>query len=198
LSGGEKSRLYLSVLIHQNPNLLIMDEPTNHLDIDMSDALLNALQDYQGTIIFVSHDRYFMRGLAKKYWVFRKAIKGTKIYTTIEEIVDELEKAIAISFEVPELQKTTQVIREKKKKVNPWHLEQLHKELLDKQNLLNNLKVDLSQIHIKLADSGTYVDASQVLLLKQHLVDIEIKIDRVNSEIGNIEDKYLELSYEDA
>ncbi len=70
LSGGEKSRLMLCVLIHQNPNLLIMDEPTNHLDIGMSDSLLLLCKVIRGTVIFVSHDRYFIRQLATKYWVF--------------------------------------------------------------------------------------------------------------------------------
>ena len=59
LSGGEKSRLYLCVLIHRRPNLFILDEPTNHLDIQMTDALLEALQEFDGSIIFVSHDAGF-------------------------------------------------------------------------------------------------------------------------------------------
>jgi ATP-binding cassette subfamily F protein 3 len=58
LSGGEKSLLMLCTLIHQTPNLLILDEPTNHLDIAMNNSLLSALQEYRGTIVFVSHDRY--------------------------------------------------------------------------------------------------------------------------------------------
>jgi len=65
LSGGEKSRLALARLLVKPPNLLLMDEPTTHLDIASIDALVGALQEYDGTFIFISHDVYFIRALAK-------------------------------------------------------------------------------------------------------------------------------------
>lgn len=66
LSGGEKVRLKLFCLIQEKPNLLILDEPTNHIDIDTKEILESALQDYQGTLLFISHDRYFINKLADR------------------------------------------------------------------------------------------------------------------------------------
>ncbi|MBN2650966.1 MAG: ABC-F family ATP-binding cassette domain-containing protein [Spirochaetales bacterium] len=66
LSGGEKNRLYLLKTLLQRSNFLILDEPTNHLDIHSKDVLLKALQEFRGTILFVSHDKYFLENLAQK------------------------------------------------------------------------------------------------------------------------------------
>ncbi len=66
LSGGEKARLALAKLLYDAPNLMILDEPTNHLDIVTKRALIGALADYEGTLVFVSHDRQFLRALATR------------------------------------------------------------------------------------------------------------------------------------
>ncbi len=68
-SGGEKARLVLALLIWQRPNLLLLDEPTNHLDLEMRHALTLALQDYQGAIIVVSHDRHLLRSVTDELWL---------------------------------------------------------------------------------------------------------------------------------
>ena len=66
-SGGEKARLVLALLVYQNPNLLLLDEPTNHLDLEMRHALSMALQEYEGAIIVVSHDRHLLRSVTDQF-----------------------------------------------------------------------------------------------------------------------------------
>lgn len=78
LSGGEKARLQLALLMLQRDNVLILDEPTNHLDIDSKEVLEQALQHFEGTILFVSHDRYFINQLANK--VFDLTSTGGTVY----------------------------------------------------------------------------------------------------------------------
>lgn len=68
LSGGEWSRLRLAILVNSKPNVLLLDEPTNHLDIASREALEEALEEYQGTVLAISHDRYFINRLAEKVW----------------------------------------------------------------------------------------------------------------------------------
>ncbi len=68
-SGGEKARLVLAMVVYSRPNLLILDEPTNHLDIDMRDALTRALQEFDGAVILVSHDRHLLRATADELWL---------------------------------------------------------------------------------------------------------------------------------
>lgn len=78
LSGGEKSRLALAKMLFEAPNFMVMDEPTNHLDITTKRALVDALKDWEGTLVFVSHDRGFLRALATR--VVELGSTGPRIY----------------------------------------------------------------------------------------------------------------------
>jgi ATPase subunit of ABC transporter with duplicated ATPase domains len=66
LSGGERTRLVLARMLLHPPNFLVLDEPTNHLDIETKAMLVEALKDFEGTMLFVSHDRMFLRGLSNR------------------------------------------------------------------------------------------------------------------------------------
>ncbi|MBC7538761.1 MAG: ABC-F family ATP-binding cassette domain-containing protein [Bacteriovorax sp.] len=78
LSGGEKSRVVLATLMSNNNNLLILDEPTNHLDLKSRDVLLNALKEFEGTVMYVSHDRHFLHGLSNR--VFEVDKGGIRVF----------------------------------------------------------------------------------------------------------------------
>jgi ATPase subunit of ABC transporter with duplicated ATPase domains len=78
LSGGEKARLVLAVMLYDPPNFLVLDEPTNHLDIDTKELLIDALGRYQGTLLFVSHDRHFLRELSNR--VLELTASGVRSY----------------------------------------------------------------------------------------------------------------------
>jgi ATP-binding cassette subfamily F protein 3 len=86
LSGGEKSRVALAKLMLDDAGLLLLDEPTNHLDIPAQEMLEEALQDFEGTIVFVSHDRYFIDAIATRLWVVDQGTVTTHLgnYTDLE------------------------------------------------------------------------------------------------------------------
>ncbi|MCM3700908.1 ribosomal protection-like ABC-F family protein [Paenibacillus macerans] len=88
LSGGEWTRLRLAVLMHRKPNLLVLDEPTNHLDIDSREALEEALEEYAGTLLVVSHDRYFINKVAGQIW----ALVGGRMSVTLGNYEDYREE----------------------------------------------------------------------------------------------------------
>ncbi len=197
LSGGERSRLHLCKMLHENPNLMILDEPTNHLDIEMTESLLEALEVYQGTVIFVSHDRWFLSKLATRFWVFRKRLGGGGAYTTVEEPEGDWQHAIELAFAEPEVAKAPPPVRERKKKLNPWYLEQIHKQI-EEQNLeLERLRLELGDVHNQLSRSETYADETGFKDLQLRMSGLEQAIRDTQDTIAGLEDQYLAQSYEE-
>jgi ATP-binding cassette subfamily F protein 3 len=72
MSGGEKARLVLCMIVWQRPNLLLLDEPTNHLDLATREALAMALNEFEGTVMLVSHDRALLRAVCDEFWLVTK------------------------------------------------------------------------------------------------------------------------------
>lgn len=104
LSGGEKIRLKLCILMNQNLNLLVLDEPTNHLDLNSREVLEENLMNYSGTLLFVSHDRYFLEKMTNKIWNLEN--KQMEVFSgNYDEYIDRKKNAV-IEGTSPILRKT--------------------------------------------------------------------------------------------
>jgi ATP-binding cassette subfamily F protein 3 len=186
LSGGEKARLYLAKLIHEKPNFLILDEPTNHLDIDMISYLEAALEDFAGTIIFVSHDRYFIEKIATKKWIFRKH--------TIEETEKKL---VDLFFQKKKKTKNNNSLRKAPKSNNPTNpivLKKLHDKIEKMERSLKEDKSALAHLQAKFADPATFKDEKLVLQINTQIKELQGEIVAASKELDRLETEYLELS----
>ncbi len=187
LSGGERARLNLARLIMERPNVLLLDEPTNHLDLVMTADLEEALLEYDGTILFVSHDRYFIKKIATKTWIFRNL--------TIEETQQDLESIFSAGFNV-KLQKKTKMIQPEKnrpKKINPWNLEQIMKEIEALQAQIKQLLDEKTDIEFQFSQADTYKEPDSVKTLRTRLEAIDVEMLELQRKIEKKEEEYLEL-----
>ncbi len=190
LSGGEKARLYLSLLIARQPNVLIMDEPTNHLDIFLIESLEKALEEYEGTLIFVSHDRFFIENIAERYWVFQnETIVETKNW---EELLLTTEEKPAKEKK----QKTAEPPREKK--VNPILLDLKLKEIDDLRNTISGKEDELHSLEMQFASKEVMRDASKVKLLRTQINALRKEIGKLREETDLLEEEYLNMVIGDA
>ena len=138
LSGGERSRLVLCKLLLSPANCLLLDEPTNHLDIRSKDILMDSLRDYEGTIVFVSHDRYFLDGLATRVLEVgqQTAVSYLGNYEDYLFKKGEMEKAQTIQSEYqtpataqPSASGEDAGTEPPKKKVNPYRIRQAQEQI---------------------------------------------------------------------
>ncbi len=152
LSGGEHSRLSLAKLLLEPYNLLVLDEPTNHLDIRSKDLLKQALQKYTGTLIIVSHDRYFLDGLVDKVFEF----KDKKIKQHIGGIYDFIRnKKITDIKEIEAINKETK--NNKQKSISDNKKQYLEKKEKDRKRRIleknvSKYEAEIEQIEIDLAE----------------------------------------------
>ncbi len=185
LSGGEKGRLSLLKLILTNSNFILLDEPTNHLDIKSKEVLEQALNNYDGTLLIISHDRYFLNKVTNKTFDFSKNNIKTYLgnydyYIEKKKINKELfKKDIAPTKTKTEQKKEMQLKKEEKKKVKIMkkRMEQILEEI---ENLEQNLS------------------SNEQLLCKEEVYSNGIEVKRINSENSelekNINQLYEELS----
>lgn len=169
LSGGEKVRLSFVKLMLAQPNFLILDEPTNHLDLAGKLALESALQDYEGTMLFVSHDRYFIRSLATAVLVIDE---GKAIYYPLryQEYLEKIKQA----QEVPvKKQEDGAPVRKKVRHIN------YEKEIIKLEKQIEAKEIELEQLREKRFEPEYYHDY-------QKMQGLDAEIDDVNNEIENL------------
>ncbi len=173
LSGGEKSRVALAKALTADANFLVLDEPTNHLDMASVNILIQALQQYEGTFIVVSHDRYFLENVANKIWYIED--KKIKEYPGTYQEYEAWSAKRVVKTEEPAAKK----VKEEPKKVKAAPMED-NKRLLQKKNK------ELAALEEKIAQQEILVKDLEVELAKEEIYSDAVKLQdhtrRYNSE----------------
>ena len=178
LSGGEKVRLSLVKLMLQQPNFLIMDEPTNHLDLAGKEALEKSLIEYDGTMLFVSHDRYFINKLATSILYIDEY--GAKFYRMKYEDYLDRNKPQEANMKVKTSDKSV-VKQDTRKNIN------YSREIKKIEKLIDQKEIEIEELRQLRFDPEYYHDYQKMALLDE-------KIDEVNNEIENLMLKWEEYS----
>ena len=176
LSGGEKVRLQLCKILRKSPNLLILDEPTNHLDIFSKEKLETLLTEYNGTVLFVSHDRYFINKVADSLLVFEN---DEVVYFDgkYDEYVNQ-KKSIVITSEKAKDKKISK--KESKPKTTFAIMKKLERDIDKKENKRKELET-------KLFDKEIYTNITKVN-------EINDMIEKLTKEIENLYDEWENIS----
>jgi len=183
-SGGEKARLALAVITWQRPNLLLLDEPTNHLDLEMRHALTVALQEFNGAIIVVSHDRHLLRNCVDEFWL----ISGGEVNIYDGDLNDYQRR---LSLQVNEdLDKDARNPRVQRQQSAARRLQAspLRKQLQRFEQELSADQQTLRDIESRLADNSLYQDQN-----KQQLKELLGKQAEARKRMQECEEKWLQL-----
>lgn len=195
LSGGEKARLSLAKLMMLNANFLILDEPTNHLDLDSKEILENALVDFPGTILFVSHDRYFINRIATK--VFELSTNGVTeylgdydYYIEKKEEMMEIQKLSEESEHnqtqepASDLDAKTRYEQEKElKKVE----RQKKRRIEEIETLIESLEMEIAEKEQQFLHPEIYSDHTKVAELNKEIEKAKAKIETLLEEWSELE-----------
>ena len=170
LSGGEKARVALAKLSMNRENFLILDEPTNQLDIDNKEVLENALIDYQGTLLFVSHDRYFINRIANK--VIELSPEGSKLYLGDYDYYLEKKRE---EEEIAELQaKENDPVEVPKKK---FHQDK------EQQKLIRSLRRKIESIEESLSSLDEKIDALETQMSHPDILNDHVQLLELTNEL---------------
>jgi ATP-binding cassette, subfamily F, member 3 len=165
LSGGERTRLRLCLLMQKGVNMLILDEPTNHLDIASREWIEECVENFEGTILFVSHDRYFISRFADKIWELEDS-KISIFNGTYEEYRDSKEKAVKVKAEM-------QILKEKPKvqvKQPKPDSKQNEKQKFNLEDDISELETNIKAIELEIGQTGSdYIKLQELLREKEGL-----------------------------
>ena len=183
LSGGERGRLSLLKIMLKGANFLVLDEPTNHLDIDSKEILEDALLKYEGTVLSISHDRYFLNKTVDK--IFEMTESG--INTFLGNYDYYLEKTTEVESDDEDYKSRTEIEREKREEREERKKNKaLRKEKEKIEGEISTLEEKLSTIDSKLADSNTYSDY-------QLASDLSIERESLANTLEELYEKWMEL-----
>ncbi len=187
LSGGEKVRLALCKLFQKRPNVLILDEPTNHMDIIGKETLEEILENYEGTVIFVSHDRYFVNKIASRLLIFEdgKVIDFPDTY----ERYEEKRRALLAEQQEPAPEKPAEKQR-KGKYVSP------QREIDKKKKRIARLEEFIEACEEKSRLLQEQIDSPEVYSDYKKLTELQDQLDQIHTEQSVYEDEWTALSEE--
>ena len=182
LSGGERGRLQLCKILKCEPNVLLLDEPTNHMDILGKESLENILKDYTGTLIFVSHDRYFVNKLADCILEFDNGNvnfydKNYQEFLEYKEQKDTIEEPKDATIEGVE---NIQSAKDKKKENNPYFIE---KEKNRIQNKMNKIEKEIEEKEKKIQEIENEMTKEEICSDYIKLNELQEEIQKINHEI---------------
>lgn len=194
LSGGQKARLTLTVLSLEKDNFLLMDEPTNHLDIEAKEVLEEALDNYDGTLLFVSHDRYFINELVNKIISVRDG--HAKIYNgNYSYYLDEKAKQAAAAQEAEaqkaETETTTSANQNKGKlsyqeqKARDSQKRKLERAVSDAEAKIEKLEAEEKEIQTEMANPDIAASFEKLGPLQEKLSAVQKQLDQANNDWEN-------------
>ncbi len=192
LSGGQKARLTLTVLSLEKDNFLLMDEPTNHLDIEAKEVLEEALDNYDGTLLFVSHDRYFINELANKIISVRNG--HAKIYNgNYSYYLDEKAKQAAAAQEAKaeQTENTTSANQNKGKlsyqeqKARDSQKRKLERAVSDAEARIEKLEAEEQEIQTEMANPDIAASFEKLGPLQEKLSAVQEQLDQANTDWEN-------------
>ena len=191
LSGGEKARLQLAKLMLEKNNLLILDEPTNHLDITSKQVLEEALENYEGTILFVSHDRYFINKIANK--VFDITEEGYNIYLGNYDYYLEKREQEKIAKRLKEEKISEVVVKE----VNDYVLSKEEKRRIRKlERTRDELIVQIDELESKIKIVNEELMKEEVYTDAVKTQEWNGKLKKLTSELEEKNNSWLEIEEE--